>query len=290
MDLRYLEAMVAVADELHFGRAAEKLHISQPPLTNRIQQAERELGVKVFERGRHGVTITPMGKQITAEARQVLAASQKFSKLARSLREGTAGSLTIAAVGSAFYEALPALLRRCRQELPEVSLHITELETPQLIDAIQQGSVDVGFVRPPLTRTLNWRTVWTEPLAVAVSTEHPYATRNEITASQLVGERIVFFERELGSGYWDHVNAIFQKLDAPFAPQETADHVTTILGIVAIGTGISIVPSSARHLALPGVHYVPLVPATMLPLAVVTGTEDPSPTLRAFLNLLPASP
>lgn len=290
MELRLLESLVAVADELHFGRAARRLGIAQPPLSQRIQRLERELDVRLFERDRQGVALTPAGAQLAEQARRIVAGTEQMGRLADSLRAGGAGTLRVGAVGSAFYRALPELLTPARRELSELDLHVREMETPALVAALLSAELDVALLRPPAGRGLRSRTVWREPLVVAVPQEHPLAGAEAVGVGQLAGEPLVLFPRASGPGYWDRVDAALRSADIALEPVAEADHVTTMLGLVALGVGLSIVPDSARALRLTGVRYVPLEPRTELPLAAVVNAETLTPAVSRFLTTLPATP
>jgi DNA-binding transcriptional LysR family regulator len=290
MELRLLEALVAVADQLHFGKAAAQLGIAQPPLSQRIQRLERELGVRLFDRDRHGVALTSAGVEIADQARRVLAHTAYLTRLADGIRSGTRGTLTLGAVGSAFYAALPTLLAPCRAQLPELALRISEMETPQLVEALRAGDLDVGFLRPPVDHGLRTRTVWAEPLVVAVPHGHRLAAEPAVRVGQLADEPIVLFPRASGPGYWDEVNSLLRTADLTLEPVAEADHVTTVLGLVALGVGLSIVPASAQVLALTGVCYRPLTTATQLALDVAVNPDTLSPAIRRFLHTLPDQP
>ncbi len=290
MELRLLQALVAVADELHFGRAARRLGIAQPPLSQRIRRLENELDVKLFERNRQGVSLTTAGAELAEQARRVIAGAEHVEKLAHNIRSGGAGTLRVGAVGSAFYQALPTLLTPARDRLPELRLHIREMETPQLITALLSAELDVALLRPPAGRGLRSRTVWREPLVLALPEGHPLAGEAEVHARQLDGEPLVLFPRDSGPGYWDRVETLLRAADIALEPVAEADHVTTMLGLVALGVGLSIVPASARVLRLTGVRYVPLQPRTELPLAAVVNPETLTPAVDRFLTTLPRKP
>jgi DNA-binding transcriptional LysR family regulator len=291
LEIRLLEAVVAVADELHFGRAAARLGIAQPPLSARIQRLERLLGVRVFDRDRQGVSVTAPGAEVLAQARRVLAEARSLSRLAAGLQAGTHGSLTIGAVGSAFYQALPELLGSARTQLPDLDLRISEVETPDQVDALLVGELDVGFLRPPVDRRLDARVVWQEPLVVAVPASHRLAERAHFDAEELAAEPVVFFPRDRGPGYWDQVSDVFRSVGVPLAAVAEADHTTTMLGLVALVVGLTVVPQSARALCLAGVRYLPLHPARDLALAVAVlpDSRDRNPAIGAFLQTLGAA-
>ncbi len=283
-----MEAVVAVADELHFGRAAARLGIAQPPLSARIKRLERLLGVHVFDRDRQGVKLTAPGAEVAEQARRVLAEARSLHRLADGLRAGTRGSITIGAVGSAFYRALPELLAPARAQLPHLELRVSEIETPGQVDALLAGELDVGFLRPPVDRRLDARVVWQEPLVVAVPPGHPLADETQIDAAALAGQPVVFFPRQQGPGFWDEVSDVFRSVGVPLSPIAEADHTTTMLGMVALGIGVTVVPDSARALHLAGVRYVPLEPRRDLSLAVAVlpATVEHNPAIRAFLDAL----
>jgi DNA-binding transcriptional LysR family regulator len=288
VEIRLLEAVVAVADELHFGRAAARLGIAQPPLSTRIQRLEGLLGIRVFDRNRQGVTLTVPGAEVAAQARRVLAEARSLHRLAEGLQAGVRGSLAIGAVGSAFYRALPELLTPARDQLPGLELRVSEVETPGQVDALLAGELDVGFLRPPVDRRLNVRTVWEEPLVVALPPGHPLGDRTQIEAAELADQPVVFFPRHRGPGFWDEVCEVFRSVGVPLTPVVEADHTTTMLGMVALGIGLTVVPDSARALHLKGVRYVPLHPRRDLALAVAVlpASVQRNPAIGAFLDTL----
>lgn len=281
--------MVAVADELHFGRAAARLGIAQPPLSSRVQRFERLVGVRVFDRDRQGVAMTAHGAEVVEQARRVLAETHALTRLTDGLRDGTRGSLAIGAVGSAFYGALPELLAATRAELPDLELRVSEIESPAQVSALLSGELDVGFLRPPVDAGLDVRVVWRERLVVAVPAEHPLADASHMDAAALVHEPIVFFPRAHGPGYWDQVSDVFRAEGVELAPVAEADHTTTMLGLVSLGIGSTVVPESARAFGLAGVRYLPLRPAHHLDLAVAAASDAAvtNPAVRMLLDRLP---
>ena len=288
MDDRDFEAIVVLAEEGHFGRAAERLRVSQPPLTKRIQRIEREVGFPLFERHRYGVRVRPEAQALLDDAKRLVAAHSHFTRVARDTKRGTAGLVSIGAVGSAFFAALPVLLRRCRQRCPQIELTVAERETPALLDALEAGLIDVGFARPPFGEGLESRVVWTEDLVTALPSDDPLAQEPEVSVDHLRSRGLVLFERSAGPGYWDRVNGLYLAAGVPMDLAATTDHVSTIIGMVAAGIGVGIVPRSTTRLALSGVTYAELTPRTELPLAVVFKYERQA--IRSFLDTLPESP
>jgi DNA-binding transcriptional LysR family regulator len=290
MDVRDLECLVVLADELHFGRAAERLQMTQPPLTKRLQKLERSLGVRLFDRDRHGVRPTEQGAELIDLARQAWREVRRVEQHARGLRSGESGTISVAAVGSAFYAALPTLLEPCRRRHPQIRLRVRELESAALVEALRDGDIDLGFVRPPVGPELQSWEVWCEPLVVAVASTSPLAQREQVGVEQLVDQPLVFFERATGPGYWDRVAGLFASLGVPLEPTVTTDHVTTMLGMVALGEGISIVPASAQTFQHVDVRFISLEVAATLSLSVAVSRPPVRPTVRTFLGTLPRRP
>ncbi len=286
MDVRDLECLAVLGEELHFRRAAQRLDVAQPALSKRIRKIEAELGVELFARGGHSVTPTDAGVTLVAHAREVLARWRAMTAAAADLRSGALGVVRIGAVGSAFYEALPTLLAPVRERMPGLVLQVEEMETPALVNALRFGEVQLGFVRPPVSHGLEVRTVWVEDLVLAVAADHPLAGRSSVGVRELRDASVILFRRDAGSGYWDRVAALFAAADVEFRPLETAEHVSTILGSVALGAGVSVVPSSARRLAIPGVAYVSIDEPSPLPLAVASSPAVMTPAARLVLGAM----
>lgn len=289
-DVRDLECLSVLAEELHFGRAANRLSLAQPALTKRVQKVERTLGVEIFERTSAGVRITSAGMEIVQRARDMLGNWNALRLAAGGLSSGHRGEVRIGAVGSAFYEALPTLLTRARAELPEARLVVEEMETPALVEALRTGEVELGFVRPPVGDGLTTRTVWVEPLVIAVHADDPLAEVERVSVTEIASRSFIFFPREAGTGYWDRVSALLVDAGVPFSPHVTATHVVTILGQVALGAGVSIVPASAARLAIPGVAYRPLIEPSALPLAVAGRPRLLSAVAHRVWSTMPGSP
>jgi DNA-binding transcriptional LysR family regulator len=287
MDLPALRAVVTVAETLHFGRAAERLDIAQPQVSQRVRRLERELGFPLFDRGHHVVTLTSGGSLIVDQARRVLAAADRLEVLADGIASGAAGVVRIGVVGSALFGALSQLLAPCRVQFPELELNVREMETPEQVAAMNDGTLDLGFLRPPAPAGMRTRVVWSEPLVVALPAAHPLTRRECIVGKDLGGQRIVMLPREAGPGYWDQAAAAVTGTGALLEPSDTADHVTTLLGMVALGTGMTLVPESMRTLQLPGVEYRPLEPTAVIDLAVAMPISSPTPAAAQVLDTLP---
>jgi DNA-binding transcriptional LysR family regulator len=287
-DLAALRTAIAVAEELHFGRAGERLGIAQPQVSQRVRRLEKQLGLLLFERDNHHVALTSAGEQLLRHARSVVAAADRLVMASTRLRAGSAGVVRIGAVGSAFFGPLPRLLAPCREALPGIELRVSEMESPQQLAALADGSLDIGFLRPPAPAGWRCREVWSEPLVVAVPADDELAGRAQLTPSDLAGRDVVLFPRDVGPGYWDQVAAVLAAGDAALRPVAEADHVTTVLGLVSLGVGLTLVPDSMRSMRLPNVRYVPLRPGTALRLAIVTSDGELDAPVRSVLAHVPS--
>jgi len=288
MEMHQIRYFLAVSEELNFTRAAERLHMAQPPLSQQVRKLEDELGLRLFERDNHRVAVTPAGAQVVRQAREVLAAADRLSRLADGLREGSTGTVRIGAVGSAFFGAISEVLAPARQALPDVELLVQEMESPEQLDALADGTIDIGFMRPPAPADVTARDVWAEPLVVALPESSPLGDREALSPADLSGERVVLFPREAGPGYWDRVAALFVEAGVTLQPVAEAGHVTTLLGLVSLGMGITVVPSSMQSVQLPGIAYRPLHTDVELRLSLVTAGDDFSETVRRVVTSIPS--
>lgn len=287
IDLRRLEYFVAVAEELHFSRAASRLGIAQPPLSQQIQKLETELGARLFDRSRRSVELTDAGRALLPEARRLLAMSQSVANIPRDVQEGRAGRLRIGLTGSTGFRIVPILLRRFRSEYPDVVIQLFELPTADQIERIVDGTLDLGLVREPILQNdLGSASIWSEPLVAAVPSDHPLARASQVGASDLSGESFVMFPRQRGPGL--HELVIGMCHDAGFAPRvvQEAVQMQTIIGLVAAGFGISIVPASVQDFRLHGVTYREIEPP--VPHSTIAAVWNPglrSATRDRFLDL-----
>ncbi|MEO8203020.1 MAG: LysR family transcriptional regulator [Betaproteobacteria bacterium] len=256
-DLRQLRQFVAVAEHLHFGRAAQALHISQPPLSRSIQDLEAKLGARLFERSRRKVELTPAGRWYLEEARQVLARLERASRAVAELAAGGAGSLRIGFVTIADYSVLPALLSRFKAAQPGVTLSLRELVTEAQLEALAAGDLDLGFVLPPLPgREVDSIAVNREPLVIALPARHPLAaTQGPLGVRTLADEPFVMVPASLARGLSDVVLGLCTR--AGFAPRiaQEAVQMQTVVSLVSSGLGVAIVPASLLNLRRSGVIY-----------------------------------
>lgn len=287
MELRHLRSFIVVAEELHFSRAALRLGISQPPLSQQIRLLERELGVELFRRSASGVTLSDAGHVLRRSAQRILEDAEGMQQLATRIRAGHVGVLRVGFVGSALYGPLPGLIRATRARLPDVTVTLEEIETGDQIQALLNHHIDVGVLRPPVqAHGLSHRHVFEEPLVAVLPDDHPLASRPHIDVGDLRDDEFVLFPRQLGVGLWDLVVSSCKA--AGFQPQivREVEHIHTMVGLVASGVGVTLVPASVHRLRVPKAAYLPLEPATgNTVLSIAWNSDDDSPHLHRFLEV-----
>ena len=288
MELRHLRYFVAVAEESHFGRAAQHLHIAQSPLSQQVKHLENELGVILLVRSTRRVELTPAGARFLERARAILASVEAAAEEATQMASGLIGRIAIGFTGSATYELLPVLSRRIRTALPGVELDLRgELLTPGQEAGLLEGSLDIGFLRPPVrSDALVVRSLRHEPLVVVLPDTHKLADVDAVELSELKGEAFVTYPARHRSVVHDAVMDACRA--AGFVPPglEVAE-TSTLVSLVAAGLGVALVPASVQHLHITGATYRPLSePRPMVELAVATRRDDPSPLIRRVLDLV----
>jgi DNA-binding transcriptional LysR family regulator len=288
VELRQLRYFVAVAEELHFRRAAERLHLSQPPLSAQIRKLELELGVELFRRSRHGVELTVAGSSLLDDARELLEQAERSVRRTQRAAQGQLGELRVGFVGSAIYAGLPDAVRTFSQERPGVDIQLRELPTEDQLDALRRGHLDVGLVRAPVrTDEIRIEAMLDEPLVVVLPSDHPLAAEPTIELAALANEKLVLFPRGQAPGFHDDVLARLQSRGAEPEVVQEAPETQTIIGLVGAGVGVSIVPASTRALAHPGVVYRPVSDeAYTATLAIVCRRKDASPLVRTFAQVV----
>jgi DNA-binding transcriptional LysR family regulator len=286
MELRTLRYFIALAEELHFGRAAQRLAITQPPLSLALRALEEELGVVLVARTRRRVALTHAGTTFLAEARAVLARTVDAALLAQAAARGEVGRLRIGFMTASVFTLLPPVLREFAARRPGVRLELRELTLPQQIAALRAGDIDAGFVRPPVADAdLDSEALLAEPLRVALPSGHRLAAARRIRCARLATEPFVMFQRAPGLVLHDLVLGFcLQQGFVPRVAQE-ASQTHAVVGLVSAGIGVALVPASAEKLRLRGVEFRPLAeksPAVGTSLA--WRRADASPVLKAFAD------
>ena len=286
MELRHLRYFVVVAEELHFRRAAERLHMSQPPLSQQIRALEEEVGATLLLRNQRRVELTAAGVAFLERAREILEAVEDAARQARRVQRGEVGRLAVGFVGSAMYSFVPELLRAFREQAPDIALRLHELGTTEQLRQLDDGRLDVGFLRTPGRRPgLSFETVLEEPVVVAMPDVHPLAQRSLVRLSDLVGESLVLLTPAGSPGLRAALATSIAQLGGEERIVQEVAEMQTVIGLVAAGVGISLVPESVRALVRHGVTYRPLgdtAPAVRL--AMAWRATDDSPVLHSFLE------
>ncbi|MBY1011207.1 LysR family transcriptional regulator [Pseudomonas aeruginosa] len=291
MELRHLRYFIAVAEELHFGRAAERLGISQPPLSQQIQALEEEIGARLFERTNRRVELTDAGRLFLDESRQVLALVDKAVLLARRAHLGELGELKIGFTSSApFTSTIPSSIHAFRKAYPDVHLDLQEMSSRQVLKALLEEGLQVGVIRPlALPDTVHWVELFREPLVAVLRADHPLAAGSEegLAIAALAEEPFVFFPRSYGTGLYDQVIALTRQ--AGFSPRiaQEASEAMTIIGLVSAGLGVSILPASFRRTRVDGVVYRTLSdPEATTAVWLVRRQKENSPLALSFIDLV----
>ena len=291
MELRHLRYFRAVAEELHFGRAAERLHIAQPPLSQQIRQLERELGVALLIRSTRKVELTRAGEAYLQRAVAILDAVEEAREQARRVAGGAEGHLAIGCVGSATYSLLPRLARALRDTLPGVDVSVRgEMLAPAQITALVAGEIDLALLRPPVEQSgLVLETVRRDRLVVALPDGHALAMRDELEVGELRDDEFI---AHAGHGR-SVMNSILAATcaDAGFVPRirHEVQETSTLVTLVAAGLGVAIVPEPATALDIAGVCYRPLLPDTLgVELVAARACDADSPLIENALDILRA--
>ena len=252
LELRHLRYFVAVAEELHFGRAAARLHLAQPPLSQQIRKLEEILGTPLFVRTSRSVRLTAAGAGFLERAQVTLRKVRRDMEEARSVGRGELGSLHVGFVGSAMLTTLPAIFRRFNQELGQVRLHLHESFTAKVIQGMESGVLDAGILRDgDPVEGLYAETVYSEPFVAVVPSTHPLAGRQSISVAALRDDPFVFYPRSAGTRAFEKPLSLCE--EHGFRPQivQEATHWMSILQLVGAGLGVTIAPACVRRIATP---------------------------------------
>ncbi|MGE8363943.1 LysR family transcriptional regulator [Cupriavidus sp.] len=298
MDLRQLRYFVTVAEELHFGRAARRLAMTQPPLSQQIQALEEEIGVQLFARTRRSVALTPAGQQWLPEVRRVLADAAALPGLAQRLARGEAGTLSLAFVSTADYGILPDLLRRFRARHPNVQLQLREATSDIQLEALMADTIDAGLVirpqLPAMPHGVSYLPLVREPLVLAVP-EGWRAGPGEgagaagVSLRDAAHEPLIIFPRRSAPAFYDIITGCYAREGLTPVIAQEAIQMQTIVSLVSAGMGVALVPASLCNLRRTGVSYLPLRDAGPdIETGLVwreAGAGSVSPVLRSFIEI-----
>ncbi len=292
IDLRQLRYFTTVAEELHFGRAAARLHMTQPPLSQAIRALEGMLGADLFDRNRRSVALTAAGEALLPEARRLLAQADQLPGLVQRAADGESGKLALAFVSSADYSVLPPFLRSYRAAYPQVQIALQEATSDRQLDDLMNGRIDAGLLIPPLPdkarAELDYLPVLSEPLILAAP-----AGMARLRAKRAVNLRtlpplpLIIFPRAISPSLYDAILSVFREAGLTPAIGQEAIQMQTIVSLVSAGMGMALVPQSVSNLQRPGVEYRPLTHSTpMVETGLAWRRDNASPVLKGFLDML----
>ncbi|HWJ34433.1 MAG TPA: LysR family transcriptional regulator [Steroidobacteraceae bacterium] len=291
MKLQQIRYFIAVADELGFSKAAHKLHVAQPALSVQIKALEEELGVRLFERDKHHVFLTQAGKRFQQHARTILAMAETAKIEARCAAAGEIGTIDFGFTASAmFTSVLPHVIREFRKRYPQVMLTLHELTSLEQLHGLLERKLDAGVLRRPDISTpvgLRISEWYRTPLVVAIHEDHPLVRRQTLAIADLKGEPFIMYPREAGTGiYWQVMELCTKAGFRPRVAREALES-STLIGLVAAGVGIAIVPADMNCIRFEGVEYKRVTDAEAYSTLYLACREaDPSEHLRALLKML----
>lgn len=290
IDLRQFRYFLAVSEELSFGRAALRLHISQPPLSRQIRQLEDQLGVDLFRRSKEGVTLTEAGLAFLPEVRRTLAQADKAIAVAKTASGADGGQFVVGYTTVFDRSAIPDVVDGLRHHFPNCRIVTKGKLSIRLVREIKNGTMDAAFIGLHTdTQGLKVETILEEPFVVALSANHRLARKRSLGFDDLRGEPMFWFERRLNPGFFDHCQAFFERIGfTPNALPEPTDH-HILLGLIAEGEGIALIPASLQNVKRQGVFFRPLKEASntlSMGIAVTYSERNQSPVLAKFLELV----
>ena len=288
MNLKRLRYFVAVAEELHFGRAAQRLHMSQPPLSQQIRLLEREFDTALFDRSTRRVSLTDAGAFLYPEAVRLLASADGVDRLMDQHHHGHAGTLRVGFVDSAAYEVMPRALSEYRRRWPRVDYELHTMSSDEQVRALREGRIDLGIGRAAADPQHVEATLVThERLLVAAGASHRLAAASTTSLRDLSGETMIGFDRRVSPSLHAVLAGMLGAEGVPYDPVIEATEYTTILGFVAAGEGIAIVPASVQTFRPPELHYVDIGDrSASVPLLLLTRTGEPLPLVAQALEVV----
>ncbi|MET4247211.1 LysR family transcriptional regulator [Bradyrhizobium sp. LA6.7] len=289
VELRHLRYFLAVAEELSFTRAAERLRIAQPPLSVQIRQLEDEVGVALFERRGRPLRLTEAGELLLERTRLIVADVGATIDDVKRMGRGQTGRLSVAFVGSAMYTTLPDILNSFRETHPNIELTLDEMLAAEIAESLRERRIDVGFSRPALSEGEEFEqgVLLDEPLVLAIPERHRFADGAKVAIAELAGEPLIVYPRSPGPSMTDVVLLAYERAGVEATLLQETRHMQTALGLVSAGAGLTFVAASVRDQKRRGVRFVELQePQPMAPLTIVWRKDSSSVVLQSFLELI----
>jgi DNA-binding transcriptional LysR family regulator len=284
---------VAAADELHFGRAAARLNMTQPPLSRQIQLLERAVGAELLERSSRSVRVTPAGRAFLVEARRILKLSESAALKAWRIAAGKTGSLSVGFTAAAGYSFLPKLIRLVRTRIANVDLTLREMVSAEQMENLLTGRIDLGLFRPPIdNKELTSLRVLREPLVAAVASGDPRAQKTTLRLEDFDGKPFVMYSTEGARYFHDLVSTLLNRAQVTPINVQYMTQIHSMLALVSAGLGAAIVPAAARSLHFEGVTFrvVKTRPERPVELYLVWRKDSDNAILAQFLDLVRSQP
>mgnify|MGYP003574893969 FL=1 len=286
MELRHLRYFLAVAQELSFTRAAERVGIAQPPLSYQITNLEHELGTPLFNRTRRSVALTPAGEALVPYAKLILNLTENAASSIKALGSGQSGTLRVGALFSTIYTFLPAVIQRFRTIRPDVKLLIQQMTVKEQLAALQDGTIDVGLLRgPPETGDLKARTLANERFMAAIPHGHPLGDQDIVSLDALVQQPFLMISSTFNRDFTARVRSMLSRYETNLHVVEEVTDIHALIGLVAAGLGVTLVPESISHIRPEGVRFRAISGADMtIPLNLVWLSDSYAPPREAFVS------
>ncbi len=289
LELRHLRYFSILAEEMHFGRAAERLHIAQPSLSQQIRKLEGILEVELFDRSGRNITLTPAGKALYEHAARTFEAVEVAVTATVDADRGVTGRLAVGFVETAAISLVPAAVRQFRLTHPRVDLELRELSVPAQIEQLIHGTLDLGFIRTePGSDELVVEARIREHLVVALPGDHPLSKRPGLAPWQVASEPLIVIDRRLLPGLHDETVTLIRENGGSMNVAQQTTSILSTLGLVSAGLGIAILPAVTEGLAFEGINYVPLRPSPQTEILAVRHRRNDSPQISHFLEALAA--
>jgi len=286
MELRQLRHFVTLAEEMHFGRAAQRLYMTQPPLSSSIMRLEEDLGVRLFDRDSKHVTLTPAGSMLLVKAREIVFQAEKVREFAKAVSAGSAGRIEVGFTGTLLYRGLPAILSRFKADYPQIEVGLREIGSQEQMLTIREGRLDAGFINTPVAPAgLEHLVIYRECYMVCLPTSHRLAGEECVRLADLAGEPFVMFGRHSSPASYDHVISLCDR--AGFHPTTSVEvgQLLSVVAMVASGLGVAVVPKSVSNARISGVVFLPFEGSEVRPTAfLIWSAESSTPGLAAFVE------
>jgi len=288
-ELRQLRCFVAAAEELHFGRAAARMNMTQPPLSRQIQLLEHVLGVKLLDRTSRAVKLTPAGRVFLLEARRILRLTESAALATRRIASGEAGTITLGFTAASGYSFLPSLLLQRASHAPNIDVALKEMVSTEHVESLVTGRIDIGLLRPPLARPeFSTLKVTEERLVAALPVGDPRLSEATLTLKHFDRQPLIMYAAEGASYFYDMLMGLFEAAGAAPIAIQSLSQIHSMLTLVRAGIGAALVPEAAQQLHFDDVHFRPVETEPVAPVELYAAwrSDNDNPALGAFLDLL----